>query len=283
MRIGTILPTADSDGPGRIPTWAEIREFAQRAEQAGLDSIWAADHLYGNEMGRPPAGIHESWTLLCGIAAATDRIAIGHLVTCVSFRNPGLLAKMAVTADAISGGRLTLGLGAGWHDPEYRAFGYPIDHRVSRFEEALEIIVRLLRRETVTFHGRYHSVTEAVLLPPPERHIPVLVAGDGPRMLGLTARHADAWNTAWFRKIDDRLQKRIDNMEAALRAAGRDRSNLAMTVGVFVEGADGPDAADRVARLVESARTLKVDELVVLLQPMTSDSLARLKEGCVKA
>src|SRR5215467_10235638 len=192
MKVGAVLPTADSDGPGRTPAWAEIRAFARHAESAGLDSLWAADHLFGNEQGRPPVGIHEACTLLTGIAASTHRIGLGQLVTPTSFRTPGLLAKMAVTTDAISGGRLTLGLGAGWHDEEYLAFGYPIDHRVSRFEEALEIIVRLLRGETVTYGGRYYSVDKAVLLPAPERPIPVLVAGDGPRMLALTARYADA-------------------------------------------------------------------------------------------
>ena len=116
----------------------------------------------------------------------------------MSFRNPGILAKMAVTADAVSDGRLVLGLGAGWHDPEYLAFGFPTDHRVSRFEEALQIIGPLLRGERVSVTGRYHQVRDAVLLPAPERPIPTLVAGHGPRMLQLTARHADAWNTAWY-------------------------------------------------------------------------------------
>ena len=186
---------------------------------------------------------------------------------------------MAVTADEISGGRFTLGLGAGWHDPEYKAFGYPIDHRVSRFEEALEIIVPLLRSETVTFNGRYHSVSEAQLLPPPDRKIPVLIAGNKPRMLELTARHADAWNTAWFRKVDERLRTRLDNMDAALHAAGRDRSQLEVTVGVIVEDAEEEAAADRIAELIRDARDLGVDELVVLTLPITKRALDRLAEG----
>lgn len=279
MRIGTILPTAQSDGPGRIPTWAEILDFTRHAEAAGIDSAWAADHLYGNEPSKPAEGIHEAWALICGLAAATDRIGLGHLVNCVSFRSPGLLAKMAVTADEISGGRFTLGLGAGWHDPEYKAFGYPVDHRVGRFEEALEIIVRLLRCETVTFDGRYHSVAEAQLLPPPNRKIPVLIAGNKPRMLGLTARHADAWNTAWFHKVDERLQTRLDNMDAALRAAGRDRSQLEVTVGVIVEDAEEAAAADQIAELIRGTRELGVDELIVLTLPITKRALDRLAEG----
>ena len=279
MKVGTVLPTAESDGPGRIPTWTEVRDFAQHAEGVGLDSLWVADHLYGNEPELPPQGIHEAWTLLCGVAASTGRIGLGQLVTCTSFRNPGLVAKMAVTADAISGGRLALGLGAGWHDPEYRAFGYPTDHRVSRFEEALEIIVRLLRGETVTFAGRYYSMSEAALLPAPARRIPVLVAGDGPRMLGLTARHADAWNTAWFATLDDRIGMRIAAMEAALHSAGRDRSDLHFTSGLVLREADQPTAAERIAGMIDACSKLRIDEVIVLLQPMTEASLHHLAEG----
>ena len=283
MRLGTILPTAQSDGPGRIPSWAEILDFTRHAEAAGIDSAWAADHLYGNEPSKPAEGIHEAWALMCGLAAATDRIRLGHLVNCVSFRSPGLLAKMAVTADEISGGRFTLGLGAGWHDPEYKAFGYPIDHRVSRFAEALEIIVPLLRAETVTFEGRYHSVSEAQLLPPPGRKIPVLIAGNKPRMLELTARHADAWNTAWFRKIDERLRTRLDNMDAVLHAAGRDRSQLEVTVGVIVEDAEETSASDRIAELIRETRELGVAELIVLALPITKRALDRVAEGRSRA
>lgn len=279
MKIGVVLPTAQSDGQGRTPTWTEVRDFARHAEALGLDSLWAADHLVGNEQGKPPEGIHEAWTMLTGIAASTERIGLGQLVTPTSFRSPGIVAKMAVTLDAISSGRLTLGLGAGWHDEEYRAFGYPTDHKVSRFEEALEIIVRLLRGETVTFSGSYYSVSEATLLPAPSRLIPVLVAGDGPRMLGLTARYAGAWNTAWFAKLDDRLQKRLANMDEALRSAGRDRSTLSITAGLVLNDADQPDASDRAARMLETCREFGIDEAIVLLQPMTEaalDSLAKV-------
>lgn len=279
MRVGTVLPTAESDGPGRIPAWNEIRSFAQHAESVGLDSLWVADHLYGNELGRPREGIHEAWTLLTGVAASTRRIGLGQLVTCTSFRSPGVVAKMAITADAISGGRLRLGLGAGWHDEEYRAFGYPTDHRVSRFEEALEIIVRLLHGETVTFSGRYYSVAEATLLPAPERRIPVLVAGDGPRMLGLTARHADEWNTAWFRKIDERLEKRLAAMDEALAAAGRERSALTITAGVVAGAAGEPATAEEIARTIAACQELAIDEVIVLLQPMTEGALDRLAEA----
>src|ERR1051326_4133218 len=124
MRVGVVLPMADGDGPDGAPSWPEIREFAQHAEGAGLDSLWVADHFYANERGRPPRAIHEAWTLLTAVAASTSRVELGQLVTCASFRSPGLVAKMAATLDHISGGRLVLGLGCGWNDEEYLAFGY---------------------------------------------------------------------------------------------------------------------------------------------------------------
>src|SRR6266511_6421763 len=136
---------SQSDGPGRMPRWEEVRAFATHAEAIGIDSLWVCDHLISGPPGQPPEGIHEGWTILSALAASTSRVELGQLVMCSSFRNPGLLAKMAVTADTISGNRLILGLGAGWYDPEYDAFGYPTDHRVSRLEQALRIITPLLR------------------------------------------------------------------------------------------------------------------------------------------
>src|SRR6266702_2561898 len=146
MRIGATLPFGASDGPGRLPAWREMHAFAAHAEAIGLDSLWACDHFLSSPAGRPAEAIHEGWTIVAALAASTSTIELGQLVMCVSFRSPALLAKMAVTADGVSGGRLVLGLGAGWYDPEYLAFGFPAGHRVARFEEALQIIGPLLRR-----------------------------------------------------------------------------------------------------------------------------------------
>src|SRR5206468_3532346 len=164
--------------------------------------------------------IHEAWTVVSALAATTSRAEIGTLVMAVPFRNPALLAKMAVSADQVSGGRLILGIGTGYHEPEFAAFGYPpaTDRPAARFEEALRIMVPLLRGETVTFEGRFASARDGVLLPPPERRIPVLVAARGPRMLRLTARWADAWNTAWYPRPDERLDARFAAFEEALAA-----------------------------------------------------------------
>jgi len=136
MRVGAIVPMEVSDGPGREPTWPEMLGFVRHAEELGLDSVWVCDHLWAGWDDKPPENVHEAWTLLPALAASTSRIELGELVSCISFRDPSLLAKMAVTTDEISGGRIVLGLGAGWYDAEYRAFGLPIDHRVARFEEA---------------------------------------------------------------------------------------------------------------------------------------------------
>jgi probable F420-dependent oxidoreductase len=284
VRIGVTLPFGASDGPGRLPTWREMHAFAAHAEAIGLDSLWVCDHLLSGPVGRPAEAIHESWTIVAALAASTSTIELGQLVMCVSFRSPALLAKMAVTADGVSDGRLVLGLGAGWYDPEYLAFGFPTDHRAARFEEALQIIGPLLRGERLTFAGRYHQLRDAVLLPPPDRPIPILVAGHGPRMLRLTARYADAWNTAWFGLPDQRLRQRLADLRAALQAEGRDPATLRRTVGMDCELADlGPadgrssvGLADELARTIDAFERLGIDDLIIGLQPSTQSALDRL-------
>jgi alkanesulfonate monooxygenase SsuD/methylene tetrahydromethanopterin reductase-like flavin-dependent oxidoreductase (luciferase family) len=209
---------------------------------------------------------------------------------CTSFRHPALLAKMATTADTVSGGRLILGLGAGWYDPEYQVFGYPTDHRVGRFEEAIGIIGPLLRGERVTLAGSYYQVRDAVLRPPPDRPIPILVAAKGRRMLRLTARYADAWNTAWFGLPDDLLHRRLAELHAALEAEGRDPATLRRTVGMEVWDPDttGPGedlgeafggSVDELARAIDAHERLGFDDLIVQLAPKTTRSLERLAEA----
>ena len=283
MRIGVTVPFGASDGPGRLPTWREMRGFATHAEAIGLDSLWVCDHFLSGPAGRPAEAIHEGWTIVAALAASTSTIELGQLVMCVSFRSPALLAKMAVTADGVSGGRLLLGLGAGWYDPEYLAFGFPTDHRVARFAEALQIIGPLLRGDRLTFAGRYHQVRDAVLLPPPDRPIPILVAGHRPRMLRLTARYADAWNTAWFGLPDGRLGQRLGDMHSALQAENRDPATLRWTVGMDCELTDAGQtggsfvgAAGELARAIDAYERLGIDDLIVSLQPSTQQGLDRL-------
>ncbi|MFL5726205.1 MAG: LLM class flavin-dependent oxidoreductase [Chloroflexota bacterium] len=234
MKVGLCLAQAPQDGAGG--TWREIREMARLAEDGGADSVWVSDHfLYRAPDGRE-TGYHEPWTLVSAVAAATDRVQIGTLVLATSFRPPGLVAKMAATADDVGDGRLILGLGCGWHEPEYTAFGYPFDHRVTRFEEAAQIIVRLLRGERVTFRGDFNELEDAVILPPPAHRTPILIAATRPRMMRATARLADAWQTAWYGLPNDDYRKELGDLGGACEAEGRDPTTVEIYAGVNVGG-----------------------------------------------
>ena len=233
MKIGVVLPIAQDDAASPVPSYAEIRAIATSAEDRGLDSIWVYDHLLFRFDGET-TGIHECWTILAAVAEATSRVQLGTIVMCIGFRNAALLAKMAATLDHLSGGRLILGLGSGWHDPEFDAFGYPTDHKVGRFEEALTIIGSLIRDGRVDLDGRWMTARDAVLVPPARPDLPILVAAKRPRMLELTARHADAWNLAWFGAPDERWAGARRNLDAACATVGRDPATLERTVGVNV-------------------------------------------------
>jgi len=235
MKIGLVINHMENADTGATPSYSEIRTIAQLAESAGLDSIWLFDHLLFRFESEPTAGIWECWTLLCALAEATGRVELGTLVLCNPFRNPALLAKMAHTLDEISDGRLLLGLGAGWHKPEFDAFGFPYDHRFGRFQEAVQIIKPLLQGETVDFSGEFYQVQECVISPPGPRPdgIPLLIGCRGPRMMRLTARYADQWNTAWLGEAGE-LAARIEPLHSACAAEGRDPATIAVTAGVDV-------------------------------------------------
>jgi probable F420-dependent oxidoreductase len=279
MKIGLVLPMeAPPEDPARSAP--ALLALAEHAEAVGLDSVWVCDHFFSNVPGEPREGIHEAWTIVSALAVRTRRVGLGTLVMCASYRPPAMLAKMAATADAVSGGRVMLGLGAGWNEEEYRAFGYPFDRRVDRFEEVLRIVRPLVRGEHVTFAGRDHSVDDAVLLPL-DRPIPLLVAAEGPRMLRLTARHADAWNTGWYGVPDDRLRRQLEEMDAALDAEGRDPSTLRRTVGVNVDDPDDQEpsvALDDLPSAVEAYGALGVDDLLLGGGWATERTLDRLAE-----
>lgn len=283
-----MLPVSSLDGlDGVMPTWPDIRDFAVTAESSGLDSVWLADHFFYRDDAGTVHGMHEPWTILSAVAGATTRVELGQLVLCVPFRDPGLTAKMAAALEVVAPGRTILGLGAGWHGPEFEAFGVPFDHRVGRFEEALQIIVPLLRGEAVTFEGRYHRVRGAVLAPAPERRIPILIAAGRPRMLRLTARWADAYQIAWFGRVGDRLRTRFADFAAALADEGRDPTTIAWTVGITVRDTDQPAIAEPEADAIEGSVDdiaaalgeyveLGVDHVIVGLEPMTVRSVERL-------
>ena len=291
MKIGLMLPLSDNETSG----FADLRAMALAAEDGGLDSVWGADHLIYRGGGET-TGIHESWTVLTAIAALTERVKIGPLVLALPFRNPALTAKMAAELDEVSGGRLILGLGCGWHRPEFDAFGYPFDHRVSRFEEGLQIVTPLLRGDHVTFTGRYHRAVDAELRPRPIREggPPILIAGKQPRMLELVARHADQWNAAWYGRPDEahELRQRLARLHVALSAAGRDPATLEITVGIFVAfdgaAADAPDSAirgslDEVADALAGYAALGAKHLIAHVFPRTPDAVRSLGEAAALA
>lgn len=235
MKVGVVMPIAEGELGGRTATYPELRDVAQAAESGGLDSIWVYDHLLFRFPPAPASGIYEAWSILAALAADTSRVELGTLVLAIPFRNPAVLAKMAVTVDEVSDGRLLLGIGAGWNEPEFDAFGIPFDHLVSRFEEALAILLPLLRSGRADFAGRFHRAHGAELQPrgPRASGPPILIAGRGPRMLRLVAEHADAWNAAWFGDVSE-IEPRVAPLRAALAAAGRDPATLEITIGINV-------------------------------------------------
>jgi alkanesulfonate monooxygenase SsuD/methylene tetrahydromethanopterin reductase-like flavin-dependent oxidoreductase (luciferase family) len=288
MKLGLGLPIEDIDGVAY--PYSDIRTMAVAAEDAGLDSIWVYDHLLFRFDGED-TGIHECWTVLSALADATQRVQLGTLVMCTEYRNPALLAKMAATLDHISDGRMILGIGCGWHDPEYEAFGYPTDHKVSRFDDSITIIHELLRTGRSDHRGQFHEVHDVRLLPPARPDLPILVAAKRPRMLDLTARYADAWNLAWFGSPDERLRTTRADLESACERAGRDPSSIDITVGVEVRFGDvatsppegsglsaSPLPGDE-ASLVAGLRAFEAfgaDHLIFALDPSTPETAARL-------
>jgi alkanesulfonate monooxygenase SsuD/methylene tetrahydromethanopterin reductase-like flavin-dependent oxidoreductase (luciferase family) len=229
--------------------WPEIVAMTRLGEQVGFDSVWVGDHLLYRDEAHGARGPWEAWTTLAGIAASTTRIAIGPLVACTSFHNPAMLAKLAATVDEISAGRLILGLGAGWNETEYRAFGFPFERRVARFTEAFTIIRLLLRDGRVDFAGEFYSARDCELVPRPRPGGPPLMVGSiGERMLALTVPYVDGWN-AWFSWTGNRpegvepLRAKVD---AACAAAGRQPRDVERTVAVLVRlpGANGRREAD---------------------------------------
>jgi probable F420-dependent oxidoreductase len=223
---------------GATARWSDLAAMTRLAEDVGFDSVWVTDHFI-QRTETETRGPWECWSLLAAMAAITDRVEIGTLVVCTGFRNPALLAKMADTVDEISGGRLILGIGAGWNEPEYRAFGYPFDHRVDRFEEALTIITGLLRNGHLDYEGTYYQARDCELRPrgPRPNGPPILIGTTGERMLRLTARHADQWNV-WYSHTGNRVEgiiPHLSRVDAACAESGREPRTLERTAAVLIE------------------------------------------------
>jgi alkanesulfonate monooxygenase SsuD/methylene tetrahydromethanopterin reductase-like flavin-dependent oxidoreductase (luciferase family) len=238
LKVGVFINLAERMMDGETPRWENIKEMATVAEEVGFDSVWVPDHLIFKMEEGEPEGFWEAMSMLAAIAAVTSKVELGSAVNCVSFRNPALYAKMADTIDEISGGRFVVGLGAGYHDPEYEAFGYPTDYRYSRFEEAFTIIRSLLREGKVDFEGTYHSARECELRPRgPRPDGPRIILGTlGPKMLRLAAEHADEWN-GWLAtrgNEPENVEEMRELVDAACAEVGRDPATLKRSVGALM-------------------------------------------------
>ena len=292
MLIGIQLPEVEWEVP-----FPELLAMATTAEDVGFDSLWLGDHLlYELEAGA--RGPWEVWTSLAAIAASTSTIRLGPLVASTSFHSPAMLAKQAATVDAISGGRLILGLGAGWNRREYDAFGFAYDHRVSRFGEAFTIIRTLLREGAIDFHGDYFDLDRCVLHPRSSEIGPPLMVGSiGARMLDLTLGHVHAWNMWWSQYGNTvegfaREKERVDDL---ISAAGREPGSVQATAAVLVQldGGLGRQMGDYddfntvvplrgdASELADQLRAFEAagaDHVQLVVDPITRASIEQLAE-----
>jgi len=291
LKVGVQLPEVE-----REVRWPELLDMTRALEDLGYDSLWFGEHLLYRWRDRAPRGPWEAWAMLAGLAAATRRIELGPLVACTAFHNPAVLAKRADTIDEISGGRLILGLGAGWNETEFRAFGIPFDHRIDRFEEAFTIIRGLLRDGAIDFDGRYYQARDCELLPRGPRAgsggPPLMIGSNGERMLRITAPHVDAWNS-WYADTANTpagIAPLRDKVDAAAREAGRDPAAIERSVAVQVRMPGGTgrtmgdsDAKQDVAPLQGSpdamAEELRayaregIGHVQLVLDPITRESI----------
>ena len=289
LKVGVQLPEVE-----RVVRWPEQLEMARAIEDVGFDAVWIGDHLLYRWPGIVETrGPWECWTMLAAIAASTSRISLGPLVASTSFHAPAMLAKQAATVDEISGGRLILGLGAGWNETEYRAFGFPFDHRISRFEEAFTIIRTLLREGSIDFDGAYYQARDCELRPSPTRPggPPILLGSYGERMLQIAAPYIDGWN-AWYNATGNSpagVAALRDRVDAAAVVAGREPGAIERSVAVLVRlpGGDGRlaglDTGPSVPALAGSPEVMAeelrayaragIDAVQLVLDPITLGSI----------
>ncbi len=287
LRVGVQLPEVE-----REVRWPELLDMARVAEDLGYDSLWVGEHLLYRFADGSPHGPWEAFTVLAGLAAVTTRVRLGPLVACTNFHNPAHLAKQAATLDEISGGRFVLGLGAGWNELEFRAFGFPFDHRVERFEEAFTIIRTLLSDGAIDFEGRYSSARDCVLSPrgPSTGGPPLMIGSTGPRMLRATLPYVQGWN-AWFSATGNRAEGVAENRELVdglCREVGRDPAAVERSVAVLVRMTGGtgrvqaggpppqPPLAGPPEVLAEELRAYAaagIDEVQLVLDPISRASI----------
>ena len=288
LTLGLNLPYVEGSMDGATPRWADILAMARTAEAIGLDAVWVSDHLGFGDPDGEWHGAWESWTLLSALAAATRRVRLGTYVTAAPLRNPALLAKMAETLDEVSGGRLILGLGAGWNEPEFAAFGVPFAHRFDRFEDALRIVTAMLRTGRADHEGSCAQARGARLQPrgPRPAGLPVMVGAAGPRMLRLTAELADEWNAGM--RTPDELEPLLAGLDDACAAAGRDPVTLPRSAEALVRTIPAPDGRppehrelrgtpEAIAAELRRYADLGISHLQVQLRPNTPAAVEALR------
>ena len=271
MKVGVQLPEVE-----REVRWPELLGLAHAAESAGYDSIWLGDHMLYRGDGRPERGPWDAWTMLAALAASTERVRLGPLVAATAFHAPGLTARMAAAIAEISAGRFVLGLGTGWNDTEFRAFGFDTERKVARFEEAFAIIRRLLDGERVTSSGRFYEVDDAVLLPPPQHSVPLMVGTTGPRVLAAAGPHVDWWN-CWYSWYGNTAEGFAD---LSARIEGNFRRSACVLVGVdggrgerpLEEDAPPVDVESLPAHL-DALAPAGADEAILVLDPIDEPSV----------
>jgi probable F420-dependent oxidoreductase len=286
LRVGIQLPEVE-----REVRWPEYLSIARTAEDLGFDSIWVGDHYLYRDDGRPERGPWEAWTILAALASVTKRVRLGPLVACLNFHHPAVLAKAAATVDEISGGRLVLGVGAGWNRAEFDAFGIPYDHRASRFEEAFDIVRRLLAGERVTVQGQWQRVDDAVLLPSPAAPPSLMVGSTGERVLAATLPHVETWNTwfDWYGNTPEGFAAKRSEIDLACERVGRDPTTLQRSACVLVQL--DPGAGERAiepgvmplrgspTEIADGLRDMAAagaDEVILVCDPITEGSVREL-------
>jgi alkanesulfonate monooxygenase SsuD/methylene tetrahydromethanopterin reductase-like flavin-dependent oxidoreductase (luciferase family) len=287
LEIGLVLEMEESFVDGSTPRWSEIREMAIRAEEIGFDTVWIPDEL----LWRPPDGqVHGWWECVAmtgAVAASTSRVKVGTWIMSALHRNPGLTAKAVETLDEISGGRFVFGLGSGHAGRQAHAFGLPEDHVYGRFDEAVEIIVPLLRHGRAEFEGSFYAARDLEHRPvgPRPGRIPIMIGAKGPKMLRLAARHADIWS--WYVEERSDLEEfgpRLAALEAACLEIGRDSATIGRSAGILVEptsvtgsaevlGAPIHGSTEEIADGIRAFRTGGFTHVEVLLWPRTLAAL----------
>ena len=281
FEIGLVLPTTQF-GPERItPRWTEMREIARLGEETGYDTLWVVDELLWEVEGEAPRGMWDGVSIMGAIATMTSRIKVGSWVLSALHRNPGIIAKTAETLDEISGGRFIFGLGAGHEWPgQAHAFGLPEKQIFARFEEALQIIVPLLRLGRADFEGTFHSARDLVQQPvgPRPNAIPLLIGGNGPKAQRHAANHADIWSCYIEERAHvDELKPRIASLEEICQEVGRDPESIGRAVGVVVRPFEPAGAredsvsgtAEQIATTLQSFRDIGFTQLDLSVGPAT--------------